>query len=500
MFNAIIIDDEETIREGLSKHISRSFPELNIAGIFSDGKDAIEYLSENSADIVLTDIRMSEKSGIDVAEYIYMNLPDAKVVFLSAYQEFEYAKQAIRYGVKNYLSKPIKLSELSEVLTKLIEDFRKEQKNRDDVLKDNDDLKTLLSIVKRDFYSDILLGILKTPEEITARAEKIRLNKEFLTDTKCAVFSILLSPMEECYYGSDELFNCITNLLREINGLDSAILLSQNKHEAFFLGEFNTFTTSDNLTESLFFDLEAIKTNAFELLYVNAEFKILFCGKNIFSLIEYRNTENDGFSEPNLLEDKIKSLLSDILSRDYQRAKDTLNDLRIYSQSISINDSKNLMSELFNKIGSVIFDGFQYPVVSFSDVGNQQELFEKGDKVLSTIFEKVSATDDIDNPTITKAKKYISEHISEDIGLDDIAGHVYLNPVYFSRFFKQHTGQTMTEYLTSMRINLACDMLKSHKYKVHEISSACGYKSSKYFAKIFKQYTGQTPSDYSKIN
>ena len=114
MFNTIIVDDEETIREGLSKYIGRSFPELNIIGVFSDGKDAIEFLESNHSDVVLTDIKMSEKSGIDVAQFIFENSPDTKVVFLSAYQEFEYAKQAIKYGVKNYLSKPIKLSELNE--------------------------------------------------------------------------------------------------------------------------------------------------------------------------------------------------------------------------------------------------------------------------------------------------------------------------------------------------------------------------------------------------
>lgn len=497
MFNTIIVDDEETIREGLSKYIGRSFPELNIIGVFSDGKDAIEFLESNHSDVVLTDIKMSEKSGIDVAQFIFENSPDTKVVFLSAYQEFEYAKQAIKYGVKNYLSKPIKLSELNESVNKLIDELRTEREN---IEKDSEDLQTLLSIVKRDFYSDILLGILKTPEEIALRADKIRLGKEFLENTQCSVFSLTILPGEDCYYSGDELHNCLLNLLREITGLKDAILLTQSGQKSFYLGEFSGFSNCEELFESVCKDLGAITENALELLSLNANYNVLFSGKNIYSLLDYHNGESGAFSDSTLIEDKMKSLLSAILSHDYQSATEVLNDLRIYSQSISISDSKNLMSKLFGKISNVIFDDLQFSQVSFDDADSESELFEKGKEALSCIFDKVSSSEDIENPTIAKAKKYIFDHISENIALEDIAGFVYLNPVYFSRFFKQHTGITLTDYLTKIRINLACDMLREHKYKIHEISDACGYKSSKYFAKIFKQYTGQTPSDYSKIN
>lgn len=500
MFYTIIVDDEETIREGLSKYISRAFSEICITGVFSDGKDAIDFLSNNHVDIILTDIRMSEKSGIDIAKYVFENTPDVKVVFLSAYQEFEYAKKAMKYGVKDYLTKPIKLSELDEIMNTFILEFRIEQENLDNATKDNEDLQTLLSIVKRDFYSDILLGILKTPEEITHRANKIRISEDFLSKTQCAIFSFSLSPTEKCYYGSDELHNGLVNLLLEIKSLKSAISLTQGNHENFFIGEFCDFSSCEIFYNSLRNDLGKIANSARELMCVNTDYKILFCGENIFSLLNYHGPENSVFSTSALIEGKIKSLLSGILSQDYQSAEDSLNDLRIYSRKLSINDSKNLMQNLFSKINSVILGDLQNDSISFEDVDNQQELFEKGNEALSTLFEKASITDNIDNPVITKAKKYIFEHLSEDIGLDDIAGHVYLNPVYFSRFFKQHTGQTMTEYLTKARIKIACDMLRSHKYKIHEISRACGYSSSKYFAKIFRQYTGQTPSEYSKTN
>lgn len=498
MFYAIVVDDEETIREGLAKYINRTFPEISVSGVFSDGKDAIEFLKKNQIDIILTDIRMSEKNGIDVAKFVFENYRDTKVIFLSAYQEFEYAKQAIKYGVKNYLSKPVKLSELNEVMNTILEEFLIVQKNRNSAQKDYEDLQTLMTIIKRDFYSDILLGILKTNEEISRRADRICLNRDFLTQTQCAIFSFSVSPGVDCYYGSDELTNCVSNLLSSINSLGAVIPLIQNGQDAIFIAELFGFSSSEEILRSIQNDLDTIKRDAHEALCIKAEYEVMFCGESIYSLLDYHNPKSSNISIPYLVDDKIKSLLSDILSRDYQSAKDVLNDLHIYSQSLSINDSKSLMIKLFSKISSVIFGDAPDSSESFECVASRQELFEKGNEALFSVFEKASDTDDIENPIISKAKKYIHENLSEDIGLDNIAGHVYLNPVYFSRFFKQHTGQTLTEYITKARINLAYEMLSSHKYRIHEISRACGYKSSKYFAKIFKQHTGQTPSEYSK--
>ena len=499
MFYAIIVDDEQTIRDGIAKYINRSFPEINIRGVFSDGKDAIEFLQTSHADIILTDIRMSEKSGIDVARFVFENALDSKVVFLSAYQEFEYAKQAIKYGVKNYLSKPVKLSELNEVLNEIIEEFLVLQKNRNIAQKDYEDLQTLMSIIKRDFYCDILLGILKTRDELINRADKICLNKDFLSQTQCSIFSFSVVPGTECYYGSDELYNCVLNLLREINGSSLIIPLMQDGHNTIFVSELSGFSSAEELFYNIQSSLKEISDNAGKFLSIDAKFEILFYGESIFDLLDYHTPNNSDNLGSSLIDDKIKSLLSDILSHDYPSAKNILDDLSIYSQSLSISDSKSLMIKLFSKISSVIFDELTDSASSFESANNRQELFEKGNEALSSVFEKASDIEDIENPVIIKAKKFIHENLSEDIGLDDIAGHVYLNPVYFSRFFKQHTGQTLTEYITKVRINLACEMLCNHKYRINEISRSCGYKSSKYFAKIFKQHTGQTPSEYGKI-
>ncbi len=100
---------------------------------------------------------------------------------------------------------------------------------------------------------------------------------------------------------------------------------------------------------------------------------------------------------------------------------------------------------------------------------------------------------------IEKAMSYIDENYQYDISLEDVSNHVFLNSVYFCRYFKQKTGETFTDYLTKVRMNEAIRLIKAGQYKTYEISEKVGYKSSKYFSRVFKQYTGLSPTEYGKI-
>ncbi len=502
MFHIIIIDDEKTIRDGIYRHIKRTYPNLCIDGAFADGKEAIEFLKDNPVDIVITDIRMSEKSGIDVAKFVHENGSDSKIIFLSGYQEFEYAKQAIQYNVKYYLPKPVKLSELNDALDDLINQLRSEHLENTEREKKKQHLQSLLSYVKHDFYSDILLGILNQKEEIIQRAAKIGLADSFLPETQCAVFSITVTNAHAWHYEYDDLYTSIQNLLREITGLRTAIPIIQEKHKILYIGEFVGFLSAEALSKSLITDLNTIRQNASDLLNVIFFYELLFCGKDIFSLTNYRNLPHENASKSVLLEDKYKDLLSKFLSHDKEGAQNLLDKIKLYTKDMSLEESRSLLLQLFQKISDNISKNLYFSSpLNFEDSSTQEELFLQAHHALNSFFQHISEnTQDFENETITRAKQFIKDHFAEDIGLEDVAGFVYLNPVYFSRFFKQYTDMTMTDYLTSLRIAHATELLKEHKCKIHEISKACGYKSSKYFAKIFKQCTGLTPSEFSKLH
>ncbi|ERI94563.1 response regulator receiver domain protein [Clostridiales bacterium oral taxon 876 str. F0540] len=127
MYNLVIADDEKNIREGLSRFIDWKELGFNVVMKCEDGDEVIDYINAMSVDVVLCDIRMSRKSGLDVAKYIFENSLNIKVILMSGYQEFEYAKKALEYNVVSYIVKPIELEEIKNKFTKVKNDFDREK-------------------------------------------------------------------------------------------------------------------------------------------------------------------------------------------------------------------------------------------------------------------------------------------------------------------------------------------------------------------------------------
>ena len=154
-YSMIIVDDERIIREGLKKYIQKLDCGFNVKEVFEDGKEAIEFLKENPVDLVITDICMTEVNGLEVAAFIKKNMPDTEVVILSGYRNFEYAQQAISYGVTRYLLKPVKNSEIVEIL-KSIREGLDEKRHIKDVVFQYDEM---LGQKRKQFFVDYMLGV-----------------------------------------------------------------------------------------------------------------------------------------------------------------------------------------------------------------------------------------------------------------------------------------------------------------------------------------------------
>lgn len=148
MFEAIVVDDERMIRTGISSFINNNDTGFEVIHTFKDGAEAIEHLQSHDAALVISDIKMVSVSGIELARYIYENKPHIKVILLSGYAEFEYAKAAIKYNVEEYITKPTDFSELKKALLR-IKDSLESSKNAD--------INIFLDKIKQ-IYANILAG------------------------------------------------------------------------------------------------------------------------------------------------------------------------------------------------------------------------------------------------------------------------------------------------------------------------------------------------------
>ena len=144
MYKLIIADDEPTIRTLLCRIIDWKGLGFEIAEVFSDGSEVIDYLKNYHADCVLCDICMKHVSGIEIAEYTYNNAPQTNVMFLSGYQDFSYATAALKFGVEHYFLKPVQIDEIKNAFKNL--------KNKLDSAKSNSEF---LSYYRRDMLNNL---------------------------------------------------------------------------------------------------------------------------------------------------------------------------------------------------------------------------------------------------------------------------------------------------------------------------------------------------------
>lgn len=196
------------------------------------------------------------------------------------------------------------------------------------------------------------------------------------------------------------------------------------------------------------------------------------------------------------------SILSGDESAVFSLLNNMIDKLKLYPDSFIHNFIINLFMDLFNSLSTIDISIRKVRQEKFDYSKLVQTASIEGIKqwardMSAIIMEQISP--DIENSNklfVRKALEYIKERFNQDLSLDDVASHVYLNPAYFCRLFKQETGENFINYLMKIRMTNAIEIMRSSNHKISEICIMVGYKNSKYFSKVFKNYTGYTPSNY----
>ena len=178
MYSLVIAEDEFTTRRALVNMVRWNELGFRVDGEFDDGKELLDYLKNNIPDVILTDIKMTNVSGIEIARLVAeQNLP-IQVVFLSAYKDFSYAQEAVEYHVAHYLLKPVDLSKLREIFRGLKEKLDR-QDDQENMLQDRvDHDNRLINYEKQQFVTDAYFGSLANPEKMARRLGLIDSKKQ----------------------------------------------------------------------------------------------------------------------------------------------------------------------------------------------------------------------------------------------------------------------------------------------------------------------------------
>ncbi len=513
MYRLVVVDDEKTIRQGMCKFIDWNRLGFEVIADFEDGKETIEFLQENTVDVILADIQMSEKSGLDVAAFVQeQNLP-VKVVIISSFREFEYARRAVELNVEHYLLKPIQLPEVESVFTKIKEDLDKRVAEPKETTTEANNFDEILPELQEEFLVSLLVGV--THEKVVLEKKLKLLKLPFQASNPYAVLNVTIRNEESlAKYGEisfkknllRNMFEEDTNIIFYIVGLskDTIKIIATVKRERKNLEE--------DLQQYIHNKTEDIK----RLLDLDLDISIENIYPDIWGFEERKYTLS---KEPKNLEpmqgkdydqvlQKYRLLCYLINSGDFSELKPLLDNIFFGYRNLPLDQVKHIIINMFSllsnkymKMGSEEWKTITMLLLNekLYETDSREELMEKCMSILNkTIQTKQTQKSETAQKIIEQAVDYMKEHYAQSLSLEMISDKYFLNQCYFSRIFKQYKGETFTDYLIQIRMEKAKELLAEGKYKVYEISEMVGYVSEKYFFRIFKQYTGKSPSEYQR--
>lgn len=543
MLKIFLAEDEVVVRETIKRMIPWEELGFELVGEAADGEMALPLLIRQQPDLLITDIKMPFMDGLTLARLAKKEIPGLKVVILSGYDDFNYAKQAIGIGVEDYLLKPITKNALIERLSEIRSRYEHEKTQKEYYEKFQREMQAYEKNSSRDFF-EALVGGSMDMMEVYKRAEKLGL------DIVAEAYNVLIFTM-----------NCDEDFSGQRDEYSSWEAESLELLENFFAGH-----SSAMLFRSNIFSYDVLLKGQRETIEENTRACVdeirkilsrqdgrrewfLAVGQSVDRLSQIQksyHTASRAFSQRYLYDENI--LYYDEMETMEHPGGQAETEDNAYLQKVDVNalnpailqkflsnglqeETENFVKDYFYAIGqepmeSLVFRNYvilnvRFSVISFikglgcdtnemESADTEEVLAESGKNMESAIaYAKKMISQAIEirdqnsgnkNRSILKtAVDFIDSHyMDEEISLNTVANVANVSSNHFSALFSQNMGQTFIEYLTTLRMNKAKELLRCTGMRSSEIAGEIGYKDAHYFSYLFKKTQGMTPSDYRK--
>ena len=500
MYKALIVDDKALIRKGIISSIDWKGLNVELAGEAENGEYALDMINRTRPDIVITDIRMPDMDGIELLKSICELGSQIVTIVISGYDDFEYAKKAIKYGSIDYIMKPIDPAELNGSLKKACS-----------ILDKNKVYTPTNEQLLRDFFQKTIKEIKYNPLEYKALYEdyhldnclycaaiiKAKAGKAIFEDFSQTLNDVKVCPVEDsngiitviffndCKSISPQSFEMA--VLRSVRKL-----VENNRNEETISGIGQVAENPDNLANSYKTACEA----AFYCMLPESE--------NMRSYSQVANRKALSIR----LDEYESELVVNITSGNANKSVQILE--RLFDRVISFPDiSMESVRQLFRNLCYILVKlnvGFESEIYGFLDkLGMPEYLlkYESIDSLTQVVynFYNFAIRKYLDeaggkNSVVTKVKNFIEKNYSGDISLNKLSDLFHINASYLTRIFKEEERYSINEYIIKVRVENAKKILEQGKVNIQKLAEAVGYEDSTYFFKVFKKVTGMTPREY----
>ncbi len=526
MYRIMLADDEGIVIDSLRFIIESEYPDMFEIETAKSGRAVIELAERFRPDIAFMDIQMPGINGIEAMREIKRSNPSIIFIVVSAYDRFMYAKEAISLGVLEYINKPFNKQGIREVLDRAIRqiDMRREQHRNDLIIKEK--MENVLPVIESGFISSILFREY-FEEDINRYRELLDIHTSY-----CYMMAFV--------FGDSQEGNYMTNAVgSSIKSIESYHLICDMIKESLpcFVGNIMSnkipvCVPTDAATMDYNERVELIDACRALGTRLNKETGISF-RIGIGSTVPFKDAME---SYQGALKALINSTgrvghVDDLpIGCDYaddypisleKKIFDELRDGHVNECVQACRDFFEWMQQTYTgDMNNIRLKCLEFALRAESDAylsGGMTYRFDSRENYLPEIM-AASTMDDIckwfldkvgeachnvlvkrsekSNDIVDSARRYIDENYSKDISLDDISRLMNISPYYFSKLFKEKTGENFVEFLTRIRIDKAKELLKSPDISMKEICSEVGYGDPNYFSRIFKKVVGVPPTEY----
>ncbi len=527
MYRVLIADDEGIMRDALENIIKSHYGNECELAFAKTGRAVVEIAETFRPDIAFIDIQMPGINGIQAMKEIRKFNSMVYFIIITAYDKFAYAKEAINLGVFEYLTKPVKRSVVLEVLDQAIQQINKERKKRSDNLKIQEKLETVIPIVENGFVNSLIIQEEETMDFSYYRT-LLDIQEEYgyailiqfgrVSDNRLLTTPVGMSVKIQSVYpqisaACKEFFPCIVGPIMTNRFV---LIVRSQDGEQDYNSRIKIIEQARNLVHRLAKIFDATFRAGIGNVYSMEELRASY--SEAFHALSRSNGSvahvADIMVRPEYVGDYPaeleRKMFSNITKGNWNLARQSTSEFFDWMIHHYYEEEADIKLKVLEIVMRAEYEGFlkggtnSYSFLSRKDYLKEvlncadYSALKKWflDKIEIVCKKNGQKQENLTESVVSKAMAYIKENFSKELSLDEVSRTVNVSPYYFSKLFKEKSGQNFIEYLTSIRIDYAKKLLMNPNLSIKEICIMSGYSDPNYFSRIFKKQEDVTPSEY----
>lgn len=530
MLKIFLVEDEFVVREGIKKNIDWASHGYEFCGEASDGEVAFPMIQKLKPDIVITDIKMPFMDGLELSKLIKRELPWTEIIILTGHEKFEYAKEAIKIGIAEYLSKPISGAELLKEVDALAEKIEEKRKEREIKEKYMQEMEENFLKERKDLFQYLVTGSKSLPEllEISSRLQ---------VDLSALWYNVVLFDMKSSAHENNEYSNSLVEIEQKLKNIDNEehlLIFDRNLEGKAFLFKADSKEELEQIQSVCLKKLQEILADYKHVQYFGGigspvnrlrELQLSFeKASRAFAhryLVKESCILDSNEPEQGVYLEKDSFNISDVNTKQIDRGKikeflktgvqeevvyfveEFFKDLNTGAMESNIFRQYITMDAYFGVVDFV--ESLQLSKEEIEQFDIASGILQNAETAMSYVVRIIKQALEMRERSasnkygdiVDEIMRYIEKnYANEELSLNLVASHVNFSPNHLSMVFSQQTGQTFIKYLTDFRMNKAKELLRCSGEKSSVIAQQVGYKDPHYFSYLFKKTQNMTPTQY----